>query len=310
MKKLLYRSLLFATLSLGLLYLADFIFTQTLRNDPLNKVAFARQFSNNTFDFAFLGNSRVLVMSRTKELEKRTGKRGINLGLDGSNLMHQSLILSDFLKENSVNNLYMNLDPWGLQLNMNNTARIWCFMPFINDVNVYRNFKNIFGAKQADLWRYAPFARYAYFNSRQGPVSVINSEISFMPKSYNENGDLKRISNKVIPIKKIRGDKAGRILVNKDNLLYLRKILELCREKNVKLHVYTAPAFLPHYQKYSNIDSLLNTILLPLLAKYDANYTNFCIKPFCSDTSLFYDLHHLNKKGIEQFTSMLQKLIE
>ncbi len=310
MKKLIYRSLMFTVLSLGLLWLADFIFTKTLRHDPLNKVAFARQFRNDTFDFAFLGNSRVLVMSRTEELQKLTGKRGINLGLDGSNLMHQYLILADFLENNFIKDLYLNIDPWGLQLSLNNPARIWCFMPFIGDYEVYENFEYIFGKKQAGLWLYAPFARYAYFNSRQGPVSVINSEIGFMSKSYNKHGDLKRIPNKTIPMKKIVGDKASKILLNKDNLHYLKKIMELCRSKKVKLHVYTAPVFLPHYQKYSNIDTILNTTLFPLVAKYGGSYTNFCIKPFCSDTASFYDLHHLNKKGVGQFTPLLQKLIE
>lgn len=309
-KKLIYRCVLFVSLSLGLLYLADIIFTNTLSNDPLNKVAFARHFKNETFDFAFLGNSRVLVMSRTEELQKLTGKRGINLALDGSNIMHQYLILSNFLDKNQVKDVYMNIDPWGLQFGLDNPSRIWCFMPFINDPIVSSELANIFGKYEVTLWRLFPFQRYSYFNSRLGPFSLINSKISFIPTPFNSCGDYSHIAEEIIPKKPVLDDVKLNILVKKANVRFLIKILKLCHLKGVQLHLYTAPVIISYYRNHTNIDSVLNSVILPTANMFNVNYTNFCLETLCSDSTNFYDHHHLNKRGVEKFTPLLKELME
>ena len=86
---------------------------------------------------------------------------------------------------------------------------------------------------------------------------------------------------------------------NNINYDYLRRIIRLCEENNVKLFFIETPTWHPEY-------------FYDQVYYYDAIKTNFSDIEFCDyskwPTSIdeFYDAHHLNKKGSIRFTQEIK----
>lgn len=87
---------------------------------------------------------------------------------------------------------------------------------------------------------------------------------------------------------------------NNINLLYLRKIINLCKNKNVQLYGIYFPMYHPEYfydqEYYYKVLSELYTDL-ELLDYHNLNLPD----------SAFFDAHHLNNIGAFMFTSLIKK---
>jgi hypothetical protein len=295
---------LFIALSILLLYIADILYTYLLRRDPANKAAWAMQHPAKNLDHLFLGNSRSLALARTGEWADSSNKKMYNLGMDGSNLMQQYFLLYHFYKAgNKTNYIHLQLDPWGLQLKPSNYFRTWTFLPFINDDTIQQNLKAVYG-KRTYLWRYVPFYRYAEFNARLGMVSALNLFNPVAKKVYNSTGDLQAVSEKVGNLNKIRNKEVSRIKSLPINLAYIERMISLATQHGSKVHIYTAPVVTQYYSLYSNTDSVIQQQILPLCQKYHCTYDNYSIQPWSSDTTYFYDHHHMNKKGLKLYSKL------
>lgn len=68
-------------------FILDFIYTKTYSNCiPRTKFQYLRLQKNKSFDYIFLGSSRVENSVVSNLIEEKTGKTSINLAMQGSNL--------------------------------------------------------------------------------------------------------------------------------------------------------------------------------------------------------------------------------
>lgn len=130
----------------------------------------------------------------------------------------------------------------------------------------------------------------------------------FRPKYYKKSGYFEQIGGYI-------GVKKNQKIMNPDNVVpqmiegsygheinyyYLRKIISLCKENNVKLYFVYCPVYHPEYF-------------------YNQEYYYNAYNTYFSDVELldyshweipldeYYDAHHLNHKGAQRFTNELKE---
>ena len=92
--------------------------------------------------------------------------------------------------------------------------------------------------------------------------------------------------------------------LSETNISYLRKIINFCRENNIKAFLIRSPQH-PLYADLSN-ETVYQNVLKSRFN--DIELLDFDTMTF--PNSHYLDLRHLNYKGANQFTSLFNKLIE
>jgi hypothetical protein len=92
--------------------------------------------------------------------------------------------------------------------------------------------------------------------------------------------------------------------ISETNLSYLRKMIEFCRANNVKVFLIRSPQH-PLYADLSNEGVYQNVLKTRF---NDIQLLDFDAMTF--PNSHYLDLHHLNSKGANQFTTLFNYLIE
>ena len=108
MVKFVLKFILFLSIIFIILKLMDKYYTNYAlkHKNVCEKSDWALNHKNQTFDYAFIGNSRVMNMVDINSIEKRIDKTGINLGLIGANYAESCILLDQFLKNgNKIKNL-------------------------------------------------------------------------------------------------------------------------------------------------------------------------------------------------------------
>ena len=297
--------IIFIVATVALLYGLSFTYDYFIRKNDFNKVWWLDHFRNKKYDFVFLGNSRVYTMIRTDTLERSWNQKGLNISLDGADLAQQYLMLHSFLKNNNrTKKLYFNIDFSELAMQQNNDMRVWCFLPYLNDYEIYSTLKENYGNK-VFAWKYIPFYKYTEFNSKIGLLTVANSFFYLEKKPFNSYGDFMNVPNRKFNLKDTFADKI--IEPKYLNILYFEKILQLCKENKIELHLYTAPVNKIISRTWLNRKDIINKFILPLAGKYGADYTDYTELPLSENPDLFADVTHLNSEGRSQWMKYVEK---
>jgi hypothetical protein len=95
-----------------------------------------------------------------------------------------------------------------------------------------------------------------------------------------------------------------------ENIKILKSIIEFAKNKNVKVFLFTPPAYYTYVENLNRMQ-LIQTITT--LIKIDNFYNNVAYLNFLEDSSFsavdFYDADHLNEIGAKKFTIKLDSLI-
>ncbi|MDZ4759397.1 MAG: hypothetical protein SGJ10_14830, partial [Bacteroidota bacterium] len=227
---------------------------------------------------------------------------------DGTNIMHHYLLLDLFLKQNNhIEYLVYNIDPWSLSFKLDDPKRTWILLNNISDENVLAQYQSIFGTR-AYFWRYAPFWKFAEYNSRLGVIAAANSKLGLLKQEYQvKNGDYLKPNNNTVDTHKFNKmtEIPDSFKVNRQNLYYLEKLITLCKIKNVKLVMITAPILKLQERLTVKIDAITKSYFLPILNKNNIPYLDFTHLSLGHDYHNFYDYHHLNSLGKTKYNSIL-----
>ncbi len=94
--------------------------------------------------------------------------------------------------------------------------------------------------------------------------------------------------------------------IYKENITFLNLIIEWCCKRNIKVFLFTPPAY-ESYRKNLNKEQF--NLMLKTCKKISSKYKNCTYHNFISDTDFieqdFYDADHLNEKGAEKLTKKL-----
>jgi hypothetical protein len=301
MRKAYRNTLFFILISLLILWGADYIYGYFLRHDQFSKVCWLYSKKNYPARFGILGASRVYTMMNTEEVSAAKKVKGINISIDGASIMEQYVMLRRYVENNpDLKELYFNTDFYDLDKNINTDFRLWYFLPYIEKDSVLaEETKRVYGLEHYLLWRYVPFYKYANYNSRYLIQLTRNLAKNYAHQEFNQAGDA--LFEKAGSMPEYPPGKLLTISVTPLQQLYLEKILSLCQQHHIRVHLYTAPVYRSRYVCYTNRYELLDSFFRPLLKKYQADMYIFCELPMCSNASLFSNPVHLNKTGTDSF---------
>lgn len=90
-----------------------------------------------------------------------------------------------------------------------------------------------------------------------------------------------------------------RYVINKKQLLYFKKVVDMINSKNISLLLVQAPVTSTLYKSYG-INARFDNIM-----EQNGNYINYNNRIDLDDSQHFYDLHHLNQWGVTLFNQMV-----
>ena len=305
MKRLAINLILFCGLLYGVLYALDSFYSQALKTRPINKIIWLFNKQNENYDFAVLGDSRVLDMIDVKAIEKYSNLRGINLGTRGSKPMENCVILDRFLQTNKVKIVLLQLDRSIAQeiCSVENPKmpffETYSFMPYAHDKDVYGIISQYCSPIKYLPWRYFPFVRYAEFNNEYSLDKIFKTSICPWDDVGYESSP--RVCKSPIVADTILAQPV--ISAVDINLNWAKKIIETCRMKNIKVIVFTSP-FHKVEQNYPITTYTTQRIVL-LSGQNNVPYWDFTKLFFNSPDSLFSDSFHTNHYAADSLSKAM-----
>lgn len=301
MKKFFKHLLVLSLLSLGIFWLLDLGFTYVFKKGYYTKIQWLYNKQAQEYDFAINGSSRAFTTLDLSKIEERTGKKGINISVDGSSIPDQFLMLKIFLhNKNTIKKLYLQIDPFS-----SNTEEIFDFaipkfFPYLKEDIVFDHFKQ-FGYEWS-AYRYIPFYRYAKYNTLWGPHEVLIDQFKILPQDFDQYGDFfyPNIDYKgPVKLRHLTFDLNGKYR-------FLNEIISLCRQQRIELVLFTAPVadIIIDADYHRNTIKFMEMMKSKGVAYY--NYGNL----YGNDPENFYNEIHLNKRGAENFTDYLLPIFE
>jgi len=270
-------------------YMLDFGFTYVYRNSiPRTKFQYLRMQKNKNFDYIFLGSSRVENGVVANLIEEKTGKKTINLALQGSNLSDVYFI-QQLLLEYKINckKVFIQVDeafytPNDFSINVKYES-----MPFINENSIISDFNKLSDKKE--FWKntFLPFYRYNRFSSKIGFREFVASLLNIEKYEFiKDKGYFPLTEN----FKKNELDFAKPM--HKNN--FLDSIIRFNKQNKIDCVFYMAPYKINTKKELSYLKNISNDI---------PNHYNF--SNILQNDIYFKDSYHLNHKGAVAFTNIL-----
>ena len=292
MRKFLFYILALIGTSVILLATLDAVYTYVFSHGtPRNKIAHILSIEKQHIDYIFIGSSRVDNTIDAKVIEKETGKKAINLGVQGGKIDDFYLMLQLLKKQEiTAETIFIQID-YIYNIEGNSEALKSSLMPYIHD-EIVSNFIKTRDPEYLAL-KYLPFYRYLiydykigfreFFNTATGQAGWIDLENGYFPL-YGSSG------------KDLQGSLPDHIRNKNDKI---RQINSFARANNLNVVYFMAP-FCPDMQNLDFASKLQEKL---------PNFINFS-RPSSLQNEVFYDCAHLNDKGAKEFSQIFAEKIK
>ncbi len=298
MKRLVINCIIFFAIVFCVLIVLDKYYTKyyTQHLNVCQKPDWIFNHQQQTFDFAFMGNSRVYNMVDIVGMEKQLGKKGINLGVTGSNFSEQYLVLDQFYKKkNTIKTLILQVDMIGMDYTkIPFNLHFPTYMNLLNDEAVQEVYKENASLHKYLIWKYIPFARYMEFSNKYVLYKTIKG--GFECKEYAVFDTLRGTTYENMKFKDSNRYRYWN--VNPIDVKYLNKIIALCKQKETRVIFYTAPIYSKNRPYHLNCGNSIKTIKAIAdsvgIPYFDFNGSHYLPG---NDTLNFYDNFHMNETG-------------
>lgn len=277
---------------LGFFFLMDWIYTYSYYNGtPRNKVSYLISNENKKIDYVFLGSSRVDNGINTNIIESVTGKKSINLGVQGAKLDDIYFLLK-LLQERNIKSevIFIQVDYIYNIDNENSEILKSSLMPFIKEELVADFLKE----RDDDFLflKNFPFYRYLKYDYKIGFREFLNVSAGNKPGIDLENGFSPKYGNSGAPLE---GSLPG--FVNQSNKS-INAIEAFAVENNIKIIYFMAP-YCSGTKNLEFSSKLKNKI---------SSFLDFS-QVFLKNDNYFYDCGHLNNVGATEFSKIFASKI-
>jgi len=307
------KAFLFSSLLLIIaLVFFDNFWGSWLKRQTSEKQIWVLNKSNQHFNIAFLGSSRVYTGIDIDTIKNKTCKTAINLGCDGASLMENYILLKQFLRAgNKIDSLYLQLDKFAL-IEMSKAYSYpfhdYLFLNRLNEDEVKEAVIKYKGYLKYYFWSLLPCFKYAEFNNfynlktffpffNRKPTSLEFDSVTGsrlialqMPDSlaFKNNNNFHEDS----------------LVINETSLFYANKILILCKENNIKCTLFKVPMY-SRYNDRSHSSLMSEQFLVKFSKENNCRFIDFQKMEFSSKRDYFKDYTHLNKNGAGSFSVFL-----
>lgn len=306
MNKRLRNIVVFITCTVLLVSIFDLFFTYSFKNNDFTKIWWSFNKKEQSYETAILGNSRPLTGISAELIEYKTGGKTINLAEADIAMNSYYLILSRFLEmqDNKIKRIVLNIDLPNLASEAKEDYdKIWNYIPYLAEDEVFEEVRRCYPIR-AYLWKYIPLFGYAEFNSKIGPLTLLNSWTNLKQAAFNKYGDRSHdVETNLVPLK----PKYDSLEISLDSpaMEYFKKIVALTAKNGIELYVITMPSYQHESTSYANKDEVLMEINSILKGHGQPLYLDLVNMIDTEDQTLFSDRMHLNVKGQLLFSSYL-----
>ncbi len=301
------RAIVFIALVLGLLSGLSKVFDSAAKRDLREKARWVISKRNENYDFAILGSSRSYVGVHIPTLERKLGKKGINLSLDGTTYPEQYLALTLFLQHNHIKQLILDVNVFGFD----NSAfkypyRAYEYLPRIDEPVVFENLRDYFGWR-AVAWKYIPFFKNAEFNSKIGAVqcyTLIKSR--FDPRTKDAEFDQygSRLLNLKTDEQAMEGGTNVTWKIDAVPQKYFLRLLELAKSSHVDVTMIMLPEYFSAMERQLNRREITDYCTAVAVSN-SIPFLRFDNDDICRQKSKFYNPNHLNRIGAMEVSESL-----
>jgi hypothetical protein len=288
MKKFLKYIVLLVLIVLASLVTFDLLYSYVFKScPPRNKLQYVMHLENKNLDYVFLGSSRVENTINTKLIEQQTGKKVLNIGIQGGRLNDNELMIRLLIANNvKVKTFFVQVD---YVYNFDHTSTIAgtdC-LPYIHNNNTIKNFRT--DNLEYKLNYYIPFYRFLkndfkigfreFFSCLVHKTNGFDFSDGFDPKNEQFNN--------------LGGSLPEEIA---DSNAAISNIDFLCKQNKIKIVYFCAP----FCSKMENLDFIAKLkIKIPNLIDFSRTI---------KEDIYFKDCVHLNSQGADLFTKQLINL--
>lgn len=296
------------------LFTIDFQMESKIRTTIKSKQSWVIDLENESYDYLFLGSSRVYNQLDAQLVEKFTNKRTINLGLSGVGAAEQLLILELFLEDNRAKHVFIQLDDYSFNstTNLSYPFHDYEYLAYADNDLIGEAFRNELGPIKHYFWKTIPALKYFEFNEKYPINTLWKKDIT--STGFDKKGSLILEKHEITPQQQIEAWKDHSL---KEHFIFDTKTLEninaifhLLKERNITTTIYTSPELLVE-QNHSELRIKCRKQIKILADKYKCRWIDLSKKPAYHEKTLFLDKTHLNRKGATLFARALSsQLIE
>ena len=253
---------------------------------------------NKNWDIAVLGTSRAFHMVNPGVIKEMNPNLSmINYGTDGTSHADHYLYLYQLLKNKvKMDTLILEVDEFTLSGWQTNTMSFkgYVFALKVNEEPFKQAFRDYYDRRKYLLYK-LPLVRFVEYNNyyQLNPLRVEHEDRFTYRHGFAEafttgfRRDFKRDSLE--------------LLIHHFDIKYLNMIIELAKENDIEVILFTAPV--EEEFKKIEINRARSISKIKEIAKnHNLSYYDFSMVEGIKDTSYFSDETHLNIKGANKFT--------
>ena len=278
-------------------------------------------------DNLYLGSSHLYCAVNPLILDEKNEEVNFNLSTGSQKFSESYLLLQEADKRHDIRRVYLEM-----YYSVHTEDYLYTLQ---NHFRLLDEIKNSW-AKQQLIWEldpeeemmavYLPFVRYRQeiFN-----IEYIKKQINEKSKAdyreyrychTDENGTVEYIKNGFMSMNKILSaedlvfecDDMSENPISDDAMVYLKRIIDYCKENNIELMLFSAPVYELQIYGTANYDAYVNQVKKVAeenaLKYYDFNLCKETFLPI-QRAEYFSDLGHLNSKGAELFSEVFYDVV-
>ncbi len=239
--------------------------------------------ADKKFDYVIVGSSRAAMHLNPVTIEKYTGRKGYNFGVNGSQLFENKLTIKVLIEKSITNKIFLQIDE-NIDIEIPDKANSAYWLPYLDKKYIADEFQKLENKDDYSLYEKIPFYKYL---SHDGHIGFRENFMSLMDRENPSFKKLGLLNDKKSILKDSLSDL--NYVVDSKNNIHLNEIIELCNKNDIELVLFTAPI----YQPDKKID---------LFEARFENYHDF--SSVLNDHKLYYNPTHLNASGAEKFTQL------
>ena len=288
--------MLFVLPSMGILAIVDYFYSQAAAKSNVDEIEAWYDLMHGQIDadVIVMGNSRACFHVNPLILDSILGTSTYNLGMDGSWFNRQINKYHLFRKYNRKPQLIVQtIDHLSLKYAFGYMMEQ--FFPYFGNMQMR---KEILSQEPFTPWeKYVPMYRYYRRYDFEKIYNLLDSTSHTLTKGYK---GVEKPWNGA----EFRKLKSVRFEVNDTAMTIFDNYLANVKADSIKMVFVYTPHYIELNDKMENLEEMHATYK-SFADKYNIPILDYRGMAICSDTTLFYNVMHLNKKGAEIFSDSL-----
>lgn len=305
MKKSLIILGIVSTVIVSLLFVLDHIVNSGLKKSRYEKLPQWNDLYNSNInaDMIFMGTSRTFLMISPRIVDSVLNINSYNLGCDGYKFEMQYFRFKEYIKYNKKPRYVLQNVDIALFERRANLFEYQQFLPhldkkaLVEETNKYLG-KFCFQDKYFPLFRYNNNLDYIAEGLRSwagkgSPTVQYKGHMSYDSQWCQKDYDI-LMKKATLPARGFVGEVTE----------LFEEYIKFCQANDIQLIFDYAPSYYPTYERTEQKDSV-NKIIRSLAAQYKIPLLDYSKDTLCFDKKYFYNSTHLNKTGVEIFTTKM-----